>query len=67
MDEQEAREMILRSEIDRLQMSNTKLIAELGMIADKLGVPPSMKAVLDAVDKLTGRIESLSDPGSQYE
>lgn len=55
MIEAELREAILKDEIDRLKMSNVKLIAELGMIADKLGVPPSLKDVLEKIGELKPR------------
>lgn len=43
---------ILKNEIDRLQMSNIKLIAELGEIAKALGAGPSMREVLDKIELL---------------
>ncbi len=44
----------LVQEIERLQMSETRLIAELGRIATQLEVEPHMLKVL-------GRIEQLKD------
>ncbi len=42
----------LADRVEQLEMSNQKLIAELGIIAQKLGVEPSMKLVLDKIQEL---------------
>jgi hypothetical protein len=42
----------LRAEIQRLEMSNVRLVAELGRIAQALGVACSMVAVLAKIEEL---------------
>jgi len=42
-------------EIERLEMSNQRLIAELGRIAEALGVEPSMVKVLGKIQELQDR------------
>lgn len=42
----------LADRVEQLEMSNQKLIAELGIIAKNLGVEPSMKLVLDKIADL---------------
>ena len=42
----------LYSKIEKLEMSNVCLIAELGRIAQALGVEPSMKSVLGKIEEL---------------
>lgn len=57
MDEHETQIEILKAEVDRLKMSNVKLIAELGMIAEALNVGPSMREVLDKIELLKDRAD----------
>lgn len=42
----------LKAEIDALRMSNELIIAELGLIAEALGVEPSMVAVCAEIERL---------------
>ena len=42
----------LQIKIEKLEMSNVRLIAELGRIAQTLGVEPSMKMVLGKIEEL---------------
>lgn len=42
----------LADKVEQLEMSNQVLIAELGRIAQALGVEPSMKLVLDKITEL---------------
>ena len=51
MDEAERLELLAK--IDRLEMSNIKLIAELGEIAKALGVAPSYLNVMGKIKALT--------------
>lgn len=52
MDETEATTLLLKQQVHDLELSNIRLIAELGRIAEALGVEPSMKKVLDRIAQL---------------
>ncbi len=47
----------LAAENDQLKLSNQRLIAELGRIAEALGVDPSMNVVLGKIEELKARGE----------
>ncbi len=46
----------LQAKIEKLEMSNVKLIAELGMIAQAVGAGPSMREVLDKIEALKAKL-----------
>lgn len=57
---------ILTMELEKLQMSNVRLIAELGRIAQALGVEPSMKAVLSKIEELRASKLSIAYRTTDY-